>query len=198
MPHDDSKFEMPFKDRLLLKNSVENLNCLALGHVLTSFQDLEHQLTQIAGYFIDPSDYQTGIIITSELSFRGLVNLVYSLAQHRGVDPKRVQSLRDILKDCFSSEQRRNSLIHSYWEPEPESLQVTRFKYTSKYPSGYKHQVENVTEQNLMEFTTDIRGLVLDLIELMNAHDIEWSECTTFPMPHDCTSSLLPKNLREE
>ena len=197
MPHSDEDFKLDHRTRVALRDAVEERNCSALGYVLTAFQSLEHHITEIGGYLIEPKDYQLGIIVTSELSFRGLINLVYSLAQHRGMDPKRVLSLREILKDCFAAEQRRNTLIHSYWEPEPETLQVTRFKYTAKYPAGYRHQIENVTEASLLEFATNIRGLSLDLSELMDAHDPNWAESTTFPNPIDPSSSLLPKNLRE-
>lgn len=198
MPHDDNSRKMSFQDRLTLRDAAEASTCSALGYVLTSFQHLQHKLTEIAGFFLDRSDFQVGIIVTSELSFRGLINLVYSLAQHRGVAPERITSLQEILKDCFAAEQRRNALVHSYWEPEPESLRVTRYKYTAKYPQGYKHQIEGVTATNLLQFASDIRGLCLDLSELMDAHCPSWSEHTTFPEAYDVTSSLLPKNLRED
>lgn len=196
MPHDDHSRKLTFKERLFLREAAETSSCFALGSVLTSFQDLQHRLTEIAGYFLDQNDFQVGIIVTSELSFRGLINLVYSLAQHRGVAPERIESLRDILKDCFAAEQRRNTLVHSYWEPEPETLRVTRYKYTSKYPQGYRHQLENVSEADLLRFATEIRGLCLDLTELMDAHCITWIDHTASPSPHDVTSSVLPKHLR--
>lgn len=189
---------MDYRSRLALRDAVEERNCSALGFVLTSFQSLEHKLTEICGYFLDQEDFQIGIIVTSELSFRGLINLAYSLAHHRGMDSKRVQSLREILKDCFAAEQRRNTLIHSYWEPEPESFRVTRYKYSAKYPAGYRHQLEDVSEVDLLKFATEIRELILDLTELMDAHDAQWADSTTFPSPIDPSSSLLPKNLSEK
>lgn len=197
MTHNDANFRLDARSRDTLLNTVEERNCSALGYVLTSFQSLEHKLTEIGGYLIDRQDFQVGIIVTSELSFKGLLNLVYSLAQHRGMDAERVISLRSILKGCFAAEQRRNTLIHSYWEPEPETLQVTRFKYTAKYPAGYRHQIENVTEVALLEFAAEICGLSLDLSELMDAHDPNWIDSTTFPNPIEASSSLLPKNLKE-
>jgi len=197
MSHDDSKRKLAVQDRLLLKDMVEERNCAALGHVLTAFQRLEHQLKGVTGYFVDQSDYKLGIIVTSEISFRALLNLVYSLAQHRGVEKKRIESLQEILKDCFAAEQRRNTFVHSYWEPEPESLRTTRFKYTAKYPAGYKHQIEDVTEADLLKFTKEIYELSLDISELMDAHDSNWTKATTFPELFDVTSSLLPKDLQE-
>ena len=196
MPHGEDNLKMSYQERLLLKEAVESRHCEALGRVLTSFQHLEHRLTEIVGYLVDKHDFQLGIIITSEISFRNLINLAYSLAPHRKMDLERVDSLREILKDCFAAEQRRNQLIHSYWEPEPESLQVTRFKYTAKYSKGYKHQIEDVTEVNLLEFAGDLIGLSLDLTELMDAHESNWSKYTTFPNPDNPSSSLLPKNLQ--
>lgn len=198
MPHDDYTRQMGLEDRSVLLQAAERTACSALGRVLTSFQHLQHTLTEIGGFFLDPTNYQVGVIVTSELSFRGLLNLVYSLAQHRGVAKERISSLRDILADCLQAEQRRNTLIHSYWAPEPESLRTTRFKYTAKFPKGYKHQIEDITEASLLGFAAKIRELCLDLTELMDAHCDSWCKNSTFPDLQDPTSSLLPRNLTSE
>ncbi len=198
MPHEDGDFKLGHEERIILQNLAGDSCSMALGKLLMEFQGLEQWLTRIAGYLLDPDDFQVGILVTSEMPFRGVLNLVYSLAQHRKLDPELVESLRECLKGCSSVEQRRNNLIHSYWTPEPETVCVTRYKYTAKFPRGYKPQVEKISAEEIYEVIEDIMNLTGGLIGLMDLHDIEWGNKTTFPNPHDVTSSLLPRNLRPE
>lgn len=196
MPHNDDDFTLDHSQRLTLQ-SLANRSCSqALGGVLIAFQDLEHLLTKIAGYLLDPNDFKVGIIVTSELSFRGVIGLVYSLAQHRELSPVIIERLREYLKDCSKVEERRNALIHSYWTPEPETLRVTRFKYTAKFPKGYRPQVENVSAGELHDLTMEIMDISGALVGVMDDHDIDWTKGTDFAYPEYASSSLLPRHLR--
>lgn len=141
----------------------------ALGRMVVEFQGLERSLESLI-FCTMTSSYSQMRIIFSEMSFKSKVHIASSLLKdlHRPDDKLYDDSLvleriDKIVKDCNTSEGKRNQLVHSFWIPEFKSSPdlVLRMKESSKSKKGYNESVESI----------DIGGLEKDIksIEAVNA-----------------------------
>ncbi|MGA8658103.1 MAG: hypothetical protein WB586_18320 [Chthoniobacterales bacterium] len=72
----------------------------ALGRICVEFQRLETHLKAATTLLLDPDDWRVGTIVTTQLPFKGLLDLFYALYHHRFNDPNEHKELTKFLKKC--------------------------------------------------------------------------------------------------
>lgn len=128
---------------------------LALGEVTATFATLEQWLKLLAGLLISRDDQELGQIVTAQLPFRGLIDLVSSLALYRYGDGPRRREIEAILSAAGQVEQRRNQVTHSDWGPGRTPGKRIRVKQTARKGKGLFLALEDMS-------AADIRGIASD------------------------------------
>lgn len=132
----------------------------AIGRVIESFSFLEESLANIITILLDV-DNEVGEIVTSELSFKGLLNLFSSLFKYKydrgdfvveDEDPE--ERLKELLKLCYRAEEERNKIVHSSYV-----ARRYRVKKTAKARSGLKTIIENLDASRMLDIS-DFIGTV--------------------------------------
>jgi len=125
-----------------------------------AFQELEELVSCLIGLLIS-DDNQLGLIITSELSFRNKLGLLYSLYLYRTATPQRPEDLKKLLARLRRVEERRNTILHSYWVKSPVCGMLIRYKYAAKPAKGFVQDVEDLQPEHIEAIAAEI-GLVAD------------------------------------
>jgi hypothetical protein len=135
-------------------NKIDDEFCLAIGRVTISFANLELTLSLFCGAHIGSNTPIVNQIITSELSFKQLVNI--SVAVHREVESNedKIEKFYEIAKKLFALEQRRNAIIHSNYGSQNKL--VVRQKASAKGKKGFRIQYEDLTPEMIMAFNEEI------------------------------------------
>tara|TARA_R110000868_G_C10687200_1_gene747985 strand:- start:320 stop:811 length:492 start_codon:yes stop_codon:yes gene_type:complete len=128
----------------------------AIGMVTVSFANLELKLSLFCGAHIGSTTPIVNQIITSELSFKQLINISIAIYKEVQLDEEKVNEFLNLSKDLFTLEQRRNSIIHSNYGAL--NNYVVRQKTSSKGKKGFKMQQEDLTPEALIEFVCNIES----------------------------------------
>jgi hypothetical protein len=130
----------------------------AIGKVCVEFQTLEADFKSAVGELLDPLDARLGVIITAQLSFKGILDLFEALFDHRFNDPVLQEKLRKFLGQCKAAEDRRNQIIHSHWIPEnARSEGVFRVKFSAR--GALKATAELLSQTDLQEVANNFNAL---------------------------------------
>jgi hypothetical protein len=141
----------------------------AIGRICMSFQKLEESLSGHIASLVS-KDLQLGIIITAELSFRTKASLLRSVFLYRTDSPEVPGALKRLFARMHSAEQRRNTLLHSYWGRTPDDNEtLTRFKYTAKSAKGFVHHIEPLHHEDIDAMADEIGAVTSDLSEYMQS-----------------------------
>jgi hypothetical protein len=132
----------------------------AIGRICMAFQELEELVSCLIGLLIS-DDNQLGLIITSELSFRNKLGLLYSLYLYRTATPERPEALKKLLAGLRRVEERRNTILHSYWVKALACGMLMRYKTTAKSAKGFVQDVEDLQPEHIEAIAAEI-GLVAD------------------------------------
>ena len=138
----------------------------ALGKVNVYFAALESQIEFLTWSLIN-SEQMIGQIITSELSFKGKVNLLSSIFIYRVENEEHQDELDAILTKAIQVEERRNVVVHSQWlggGPGPNHL---RIKKTAKKGKGIKHQFVHVSTEEIEGIADDASLVAGDLQDFL-------------------------------
>jgi hypothetical protein len=129
-----------------------------LGRICVEFQRLETNLKAAVGLLIDPEDFTLSLIITSQLSFKAVLDLFSSLYHHRFNDAVEDKELSEFLGQCNMAEERRNQIIHSNWRPDTEGGKgAIRTKFTAR--RSLKSQQQVLSKEDLQKEAEDLRAL---------------------------------------
>jgi len=120
----------------------------AIGRITANFALLELMVSFCVWQLIG-SDQRLGQIITAELSFRKLLDLLSSLFRHRVSDPQLIEELNGLIAEAAQAEEKRNLITHSYWAASDTRETITRAKMTARRYGGLKHQFEPMSVQDL-------------------------------------------------
>jgi hypothetical protein len=138
-----------------------------IGRVSSNFNGLEKYIQTLITQLIGAGQ-QLGEIITSELSFRNLISLLFSLYKFKKTDKKYIDKMDKICKKANELEQKRNQVIHSTWAFNIKSeKEVLRVKTTSKYKKGLNYVFENKNINELHILSDDIVKLISEVSELI-------------------------------
>jgi hypothetical protein len=129
----------------------------AIGMLITNFQELETVISVAVGACLK-ADAQTTLIVTAEASFKNLVHQLGALARRREKhdgqptdSARRLAQLDELLGLCFSLEDERNRLIHSFWPaPRHGHRSALRLKWTAK-KAGLRGQREEIDAGRILD-----------------------------------------------
>jgi hypothetical protein len=85
---------------------------------------------------------EISVIVTSELSYRALVNLASALLRYKLDNPAKINEFENLLKEANTLEQERNKYVHSLWLPNEDNTLMFRMKTTAKSAQGLRQQFE--------------------------------------------------------
>lgn len=141
----------------------------ALGRISANFQALEMYIAAFTWSLIS-SDQNVGQIVTSQISFSRLCDLLSSLFRHKVKSPDLIEELDGILQRASEAEQQRNTIIHSAWltDEEDTDKSPSRFKITSKRKKGFDIQVEDTDADKLNEIADLLRDVAKEIIPFMS------------------------------
>ncbi len=148
----------------MLKHLVpaEHLKCL--GDIIVSFAMLESQIQSLIGSLL--RDHQRiHQIITAELSFKNMRALATSLfIERNGSDDEDYVNLKKLMIHAGQVEEKRNQILHSIWAAGRNKDTITRMKTTAKEKNGIKFHFEDVSANDLEQFSTEIKTLAHDVL----------------------------------
>ncbi len=159
----------PFAERIRSTDEID----AALGRVVEAFSFLEESLRNVSAILLDV-DPDIGEIVTAEMSFKGLLNLLASLFKYKNargdfcVESEDIsERFRQLLKLCFKAEEERNKIIHSSYV-----ARRYRVKTTAKARSGLKTTIEELDSNRMLDVSDFIGSVGMHVQELPLALNI--------------------------
>jgi len=138
----------------------------ALGRFVANFALLEEYLRGVICE-IPKTSAPAGEIITSELSFRGLVSCFAALVKAYVGDAEIHKETDDILKDILKVNEFRNQLVHSLWLPDTSSrVFAVRQKLASSKRTGFSPQLERFKKRDIVLRCNEVARLSFRVAEL--------------------------------
>jgi hypothetical protein len=138
----------------------------ALGRFIANFALLEEHLRGVICE-IPKTSAPAGEIITSELSFRGLISCFGALVKAYVGDSAIHKETDDLLKEILKINEFRNQLVHSLWLPDQSSrVFAVRQKFASSKRAGFSPQVEHVKKRDIASRCDDVARLTFRIAEL--------------------------------
>ena len=166
-------------DRTVIKLNYERA-VEALGKVCVEFQALETDFKDAVGELIDPLDYRLGLIIASQLPFKGVLDLFQALFYYRLKNPDLQKKLGTFLGQCKAAEDRRNQIIHSNWIPDDmEGKGALRVKHSAR--GELKSTAEPLSQADLEAVANEFSNLRMKLYK-------DW-----FPKVREYGASRIPQ-----
>jgi len=130
-----------------LTSPISEEHLVALGRVTANFSQLEDELNRLAWDLV--GDFIVGQIVTAELSFKALLNLVSALGRHRLGEAALMTELQEAIAKAATAEDERNVIIHSIWFAGHTNDDVHRVKITAKRKVGRRVQSEQVSPADI-------------------------------------------------
>jgi hypothetical protein len=151
--------------RTIRLRSILNAEQLqALGQISADFQLLEETMSSFILDLIG-AEPDVAEIITSELSFRKLVDLLSALFKHQVRNERKIVEMERLLARANSVAQKRNIIIHSGWAWGKTEGTVTRLKTTAKQKHGLRVQAIEMNTAMLKQIADEIAEVSADLVE---------------------------------
>lgn len=124
-----------------------------IGRIVLNYAILENAVKELIQELLQ-MEVETGIIITSEMSFRNLLNLASSLVCDICSEDEQIV-FDEVLKLASSAEEERNQIVHSLWgfytdKNTGEDI-ATRLKYTARRGKGLTEKMVPYKLQNLRD-----------------------------------------------
>jgi hypothetical protein len=108
----------------------------------------------------------TSSIVTSEMSFRRLVDLFHCLVLHRCSEADAERS-KALCVRLFQLEERRNAIMHSDWVIDHNAKVTIRIKVTAK-SKGLRRHEEAMSRENVQEIADNLAVLTKDLDDFIS------------------------------
>ena len=109
-----------------------------------------------------------GQIVTAELSFRQKINLLSSICRDKLNNPTELAELDLVLTRVAQAEQKRNTVVHSFWTGHAENATVARIKATAKRRSkGLKLEIKSMSVKDLEDVANYIANVAYDIQTLV-------------------------------
>lgn len=154
-----------------LKAPVGDEHLRAIGQITVNFTLLRSSISAfislLIGNDLSFEQQRVGQIITAQLGFQTLANLLSSLFRHRTTNPEAIAGLDGLLARAAAARDKRNQVTHSLWGAGPTDETVTRFKMTAKQRKGFKFMSEQMSVEDLDKIADDIAGVAGDIQQFM-------------------------------
>lgn len=146
-----------------MQHPVPDEHLKHIGDITVSFALLESQIKTLIGSLI-AEHQRIGQIITAQLSFKNLLDLVISLYLERHGEDDDYLKLKLLMNKAGNIEENgegvsRNKIIHSIWAAGRDKDHITRIKTTARQKNGLKFQFEELSAQELAAFAKETRNL---------------------------------------
>jgi hypothetical protein len=112
-----------------------------LGNFVMEFQLLETLIKDAISFLINKNDSIPGRIVTAEMSFRTLLDVLVALFHYETRDESRTEVLKTALTQSQKASDRRNALVRSYWHTDQDGGTV-RLKMRAKGRQPYREVEE--------------------------------------------------------
>jgi len=140
-------------DLILLTTILPDWYLVEIGRVVANFALLENELSSLIHCLLGTNEDITRII-TSELSFRNLIDMSASLVIQTQT-PKDVEKYKATLKLVGDVEVKRNNIVHSLWGAGFTRV-ATRTKHIAKRARGLQIKREEYTLEDLQSVAIQI------------------------------------------
>lgn len=138
-----------------------------LGKINVQFSSLELALSMLVwGLICD--DQNVGQIITADLSFKHIINLLNALLIYKVKDNILYEKSKEIIKRAIQCEEKRNQLTHSIWSINENNDLVFRQKTTSKLKKGLTTSYEILDENKINDISIEINSTKIETIKLLH------------------------------
>lgn len=135
-----------------------------IGLICANFEYLDLLLSAIIGRIIS-EDTKIGAIITSEMSFKNLINAFSSLTLYKfESDLEFKEKIDNLVKRLNNAEEKRNQIVHSTYAYNNSSIK--RIKISARQKNGLKIYSDEISENSLDEINNIIVGLTKEIREL--------------------------------
>jgi len=139
-----------------------------IGSLTYYFQSMEVALALLLSSLIS-EDQKIGQIVSSQLSFNRLCNVLDALFRHKITDSDLVNEFEVLLSRVSKAEETRNRMLHSFYlvgEEEGEKS-LTRAKITSKRGKGLKIQIEDLSIDELSSLTDEVGATFKEIVDFI-------------------------------
>lgn len=145
----------------------------ALGRFIANFSLLEEWIRNVITEIPNISA-PAGEIITSELSFRALLN-VFGAIVHEYCDNSDILGQTDeAISDIQEVNNFRNRLVHSLWLGSDESRRfAVRSKMKANRRKGFQYKFEKLKKQDLIKKCDEVAVLTKKIQEIYNMINAE-------------------------
>jgi len=134
-----------------------------IGKICLNFSVLELLISAFASRLIS-KDSKIGAIVTSEMSFKNLLNAFDSLIIYRySNEVKILDNTKNIVKRLNIVEQNRNKMIHSSYAIKEGASGIFILKVTSKQSKGLAVSEEVINEEKFKNILEESFKLINEL-----------------------------------
>jgi len=146
---------------------------VGIGRFIANFALLEEYLRGVICE-IGKTSAPAGEILSSELSFRGLVECFGALVREYVRDSRFHKEAEDLLKQIVAVNEFRNQLVHGLWLPDASSRGfAVRQKLTSSRKRGFSPKLERFKKRDLISKCDEITKLTFDISDLYDRIKVE-------------------------
>jgi hypothetical protein len=139
-----------------------------IGRFVANFALLEEYLRGVICE-IGRTSAPAGEILSSELSFRGLVECFGALVREYVSDKQFHEEAEALLKRVLTINEFRNCLVHNLWLPDDNSrVFAVRQKLASSKKRGFAPQIERFKRQDLVAKCDEVAELTFGICDLYN------------------------------
>lgn len=138
---------------------------LLIGKVTVYYSNLEWQLAHFISSILSFQD-RRGSIITSELAFKQLVAVLFSL--YKEIYPEQIErhvQLNKALRKAQKAADERNKIVHSTWGAG-ENGNITRIKSKARVNKGFGFEFPEYDEAKLNGIVLSIDDSICSIFDL--------------------------------
>lgn len=147
--------------------AISDEHCLAIGKISVAFAELEAWVSFFVWQLIGPDQF-VGQMVTAEMSFSRMLDLLSSLFQHRCKNTQEINDLKVLISRISSLEQKRNMVQHSLFiQQSTNPSEATRLKITAKRKKGLLHSQQVLEPKDFDVIARDLQAAKFDLSTLM-------------------------------
>jgi hypothetical protein len=145
----------------------------AIGKFIANFSLLEAYLR---GIIVEAPNVSApaGEIITSEISFRGLINVFGAVVHEYCRDKETIKLTKKVLKDIEKINVFRNSIVHSQWLPDDYShAYAVQASVKANRKKGYQERIQRLKRGDLLKKCDEVARLTYSLSKIYERIMIE-------------------------
>jgi hypothetical protein len=145
-----------------------------IGTLIVEFQLLETGIRDAIAYLVNPEKRDIGLITSTPLSFRHMLEVLYALFCNRIEEESEREKLRELLVACEGCAKRRNAIVHSDWYQDSDGNNIRLKSFVRRKGQPYGQESEKVVEEGLNADTNECVRCEAELTKLMTRNFPGW------------------------